>query len=131
MVPGSHPQMHDPDGKRSEQRPGRERPVAGLTSLRETARHTLRVPGALRRVRTLLQLNQVRGFDCPGCAWPDPDHDENRQGYRALRQPRHQVLQLIQVRHGMLLPNLHVRETAARNAVLASFNSAYVGVWRD
>lgn len=65
--------MHDPEGKRSEQRPGRERPVAGLTALGETARHTLRVPGALRRVRTLLQLNQVRGFDCPGCAWPDPE----------------------------------------------------------
>ena len=22
---------------------------------------------------TLLKLNQVDGFDCPGCAWPDPD----------------------------------------------------------
>lgn len=24
--------------------------------------------------RTLLKLNQAEGFDCPGCAWPDPDH---------------------------------------------------------
>jgi molybdopterin-dependent oxidoreductase alpha subunit len=25
-------------------------------------------------VRTLLNLNQADGFDCPGCAWPDPEH---------------------------------------------------------
>lgn len=24
--------------------------------------------------RTLLSVNQVDGFDCPGCAWPDPRH---------------------------------------------------------
>ncbi|HET8971045.1 MAG TPA: FdhF/YdeP family oxidoreductase [Candidatus Nanopelagicales bacterium] len=30
--------------------------------------------GAGRSARTLLRLNQKDGFDCPGCAWPDPDH---------------------------------------------------------
>lgn len=29
--------------------------------------------GALRSSRTLRKLNQKNGFDCPGCAWPDPD----------------------------------------------------------
>jgi anaerobic selenocysteine-containing dehydrogenase len=24
--------------------------------------------------RALLQMNQPDGFDCPGCAWPDPKH---------------------------------------------------------
>ena len=28
--------------------------------------------GAVRTGRTLLRLNQKHGFDCPGCAWPDP-----------------------------------------------------------
>jgi len=28
--------------------------------------------GATRSVRTLRLLNQREGFDCPGCAWPDP-----------------------------------------------------------
>ncbi len=28
--------------------------------------------GAVRAVSTLLNLNQQDGFDCPGCAWPDP-----------------------------------------------------------
>jgi molybdopterin-dependent oxidoreductase alpha subunit len=31
--------------------------------------------GAARTVRTLRLLNQREGFDCPGCAWPEPgDH---------------------------------------------------------
>ena len=28
--------------------------------------------GVTRTARTLLKLNQVDGFDCQGCAWPDP-----------------------------------------------------------
>src|SRR5215467_6867860 len=28
--------------------------------------------GVVRGTRTLLKLNQTNGFDCPGCAWPDP-----------------------------------------------------------
>ena len=29
--------------------------------------------GLVRGARTLLQINQVGGVDCPGCAWPEPD----------------------------------------------------------
>ena len=29
--------------------------------------------GVTRTALTLLKLNQVKGFDCPGCAWPEPD----------------------------------------------------------
>jgi len=29
--------------------------------------------GAVRTGRTLLDINQVRGFDCMSCAWPDPE----------------------------------------------------------
>ncbi len=25
-------------------------------------------------IPTLLKQNQPDGFDCPGCAWPDPKH---------------------------------------------------------
>jgi anaerobic selenocysteine-containing dehydrogenase len=28
----------------------------------------------VRGVGTLLRMNQPAGFDCPGCAWPDPKH---------------------------------------------------------
>ena len=29
--------------------------------------------GVLRSLRTLLKMNQKEGFDCPRCAWPDPE----------------------------------------------------------
>lgn len=28
--------------------------------------------GVRRTALTLLKLNQTDGFDCPGCAWPEP-----------------------------------------------------------
>ncbi|MCW3158709.1 FdhF/YdeP family oxidoreductase [Micropruina sonneratiae] len=30
--------------------------------------------GVARTVLTLARVNQREGFDCPGCAWPDPSH---------------------------------------------------------
>ena len=30
--------------------------------------------GLKRSVKTLTMVNQQNGFDCPGCAWPDPEH---------------------------------------------------------
>ena len=30
--------------------------------------------GVRRTFLTLREVNQKDGFDCPGCAWPDPDH---------------------------------------------------------
>jgi molybdopterin-dependent oxidoreductase alpha subunit len=31
----------------------------------------------IRGTRTLLQLNQKQGIDCPGCAWPEPDGERS------------------------------------------------------
>lgn len=33
--------------------------------------------GIVRGTRVLRQLNQVGGFDCPGCAWPEPDGERS------------------------------------------------------
>ncbi len=33
--------------------------------------------GPMRGLRTLLKLNQQQGYDCPGCAWPEPDQDRS------------------------------------------------------
>src|SRR5712664_757314 len=33
--------------------------------------------GVIRGTRTLLQLNQKQGIDCPGCAWPEPDGERS------------------------------------------------------
>src|SRR3954469_15786382 len=47
--------------------------VAGLRAIGETMSHTYGKMGVIRGTRALLTLNQKGGFDCPSCAWPDPD----------------------------------------------------------
>jgi molybdopterin-dependent oxidoreductase alpha subunit len=42
---------------------------AGLSIAKQTARHL----GITRSARSLRKMNQPGGFDCPGCAWPEPD----------------------------------------------------------
>ncbi|MGA7120004.1 MAG: FdhF/YdeP family oxidoreductase [Polyangiaceae bacterium] len=49
-----------------------EASAAGWGAIRETIRQTARHTGFVRGVRTLLRTNQKDGFDCPGCAWPEP-----------------------------------------------------------
>jgi molybdopterin-dependent oxidoreductase alpha subunit len=34
--------------------------------------------GPIRSARSLLGLNQSDGFDCPSCAWPDPDPEHRK-----------------------------------------------------
>src|SRR5579872_2797298 len=51
----------------------RDKTAAGFRSIYETVHHGMREMGVERSLQTLLKLNQKDGFDCPGCAWPDPD----------------------------------------------------------
>jgi molybdopterin-dependent oxidoreductase alpha subunit len=54
------------------------RPAAagGLPAIADTFRHLAAGPGLLRGARALVAMNQPGGFDCPGCAWPEPPGDE-------------------------------------------------------
>ena len=47
--------------------------AGGIPAILSTFKHTRDEMGLLRGTETLLKVNQVKGFDCPGCAWPDPD----------------------------------------------------------
>ncbi len=48
--------------------------AAGMASVRSAFAHMLQQGHSLpSAVRILGQMNQTDGFDCPGCAWPDPD----------------------------------------------------------
>jgi molybdopterin-dependent oxidoreductase alpha subunit len=51
--------------------------AGGLDSIIATAKTTWSEMGVGRGVRTLLKLNQKGGFDCPGCAWPEPDDERS------------------------------------------------------
>jgi len=48
--------------------------AAGLPAVAWSLRHAGRQMGVRRSLLTLVQVNQKRGFDCPGCAWPEPEH---------------------------------------------------------
>lgn len=52
--------------------------AAGMKAVVSTAEMTLREAGAVRGMKALLKLNQKGGFDCPSCAWPDPDDERSR-----------------------------------------------------
>ncbi|MHA6769975.1 FdhF/YdeP family oxidoreductase [Sphingobium ummariense] len=49
-------------------------PAGGWGALRAVAVAIRDQMGASADTRALLQMNQPDGFDCPGCAWPDPRH---------------------------------------------------------
>ncbi|MDH7637838.1 FdhF/YdeP family oxidoreductase [Sphingomonas oryzagri] len=49
-------------------------PAGGWGALRAVALAVRDQMGASPDTRALLQMNQPDGFDCPGCAWPDPKH---------------------------------------------------------
>jgi formate dehydrogenase major subunit len=46
--------------------------AAGLPAVVSSLRFGFREMGVARTVRTLALINQDDGFDCMGCAWPDP-----------------------------------------------------------
>jgi molybdopterin-dependent oxidoreductase alpha subunit len=47
--------------------------AAGVTGVKVAMEHAISEMGAVRAFQTLAKMNQKGGFDCPGCAWPDPD----------------------------------------------------------
>jgi molybdopterin-dependent oxidoreductase alpha subunit len=47
--------------------------AAGPTAVAVTMKRAIEQMGVRRATKTLLKLNQVDGFDCQGCAWPDPE----------------------------------------------------------
>ena len=57
------------------------RVAAGLKSVLKATEVTLKEPGLVRGVAALSRLNQFDGIDCPGCAWPDPDHERSLNEY--------------------------------------------------
>ncbi|AUX38448.1 MULTISPECIES: FdhF/YdeP family oxidoreductase [Sorangium] len=51
--------------------------AGGLAAVGATLRHAVSEMGVARAVRTLLHVNQGEGFDCPGCAWPEPEESRS------------------------------------------------------
>jgi uncharacterized protein with NAD-binding domain and iron-sulfur cluster len=51
--------------------------AAGIPGVVHAVQHVLNEMDPVRGFKALAKLNQKSGFDCPGCAWPDPDDDRS------------------------------------------------------
>jgi len=54
--------------------------AAGISGVMAAAGHVLSEMNPVRGMKALLKLNQKDGYDCPGCAWPDPDDERSALG---------------------------------------------------
>src|SRR3954464_11531101 len=48
--------------------------AAGVPAVLSSFKFGFREMGPARTGKVFLKMNQDGGFDCPSCAWPDPDH---------------------------------------------------------
>ncbi|MEJ8279619.1 FdhF/YdeP family oxidoreductase [Pseudonocardia spirodelae] len=51
---------------------GRKTAAAGATAVAVSMKRSLAEQGVVKTAKNLLSMNQVDGFDCMSCAWPDP-----------------------------------------------------------
>ncbi len=54
--------------------------AAGIPGVLSGLKHVVNEAGMVRGFKALSQLNKKGGFDCPSCAWPDPDDERSRLG---------------------------------------------------
>ena len=81
LVPAAKQELLDPRGVQAQPPetavPLRTRAPAvsagGVPAVLSSLKHALGEAGLVKGARLLKQLNQFEGYDCPGCAWPDPD----------------------------------------------------------
>ncbi len=71
----------DPEPPRQLEKLERTEPktkAVGLPAVWNSLAHIQRQAGVMRGGQALARLNQKNGFDCPSCAWPDPDDERSR-----------------------------------------------------
>ena len=73
----SQPRAQPPEEKSLVQIEPASKVAGGVPAIIVTAKTAWNEMGITRGVRTLLKLNQKTGFDCPGCAWPEPDGERS------------------------------------------------------
>ena len=52
--------------------------AAGVPAVISAYKNVSAKVGPVKGTRLLSHLNQIKGFDCPGCAWPDPLGERSR-----------------------------------------------------
>ena len=54
--------------------------AAGLPAVTSSIKHIREEIGFIPGLKILNKMNKKGGFDCPGCAWPDPDDHRSKLG---------------------------------------------------
>jgi molybdopterin-dependent oxidoreductase alpha subunit len=75
-VPGAE----NPEGFTGLQRGKIKKSVAGVAAVVVSGKQVFSEAGVVRGLKALNQLNKKGGFDCPSCAWPDPDDERSALG---------------------------------------------------
>src|SRR5438045_2678240 len=71
LTPGEQGRLHQTPFKHN---------AAGITAVLSSFRQMLKYMSVTNAWKAATALNQKGGFDCPGCAWPDPDDERSSLG---------------------------------------------------
>jgi len=55
-----------------------QKAAGGVPAVVSSFKHIIGEAGFFRGLKALNKLNKKSGFDCPSCAWPDPDDERSR-----------------------------------------------------
>jgi len=58
----------------------RKRKAAGIPAVMSSLQHLKKEMGVFNGLKMIRKMNQKGGFDCAGCAWPDPDGHRSSLG---------------------------------------------------
>jgi molybdopterin-dependent oxidoreductase alpha subunit len=77
--------QHTPGAENPEQFTGLKlgeikKSAAGLPAIVESVKQVVGEAGLARGLKALAAMNKKGGFDCPSCAWPDPDDERSALG---------------------------------------------------
>ena len=80
----------------------------GVKAIQSSLAHISREVGLTKGLGLLAKMNQKDGFDCPGCAWPDPDDDRSNKIHKRCQVSNAEKASLKKTRHAKnsLLPPL-------------------------
>lgn len=76
-----NPDFENPEQHTGLKKGGIKQSAAGMPAVVSSMKHVIGEAGIARGVKALMHLNKKGGFDCPSCAWPDPDDDRAANEY--------------------------------------------------
>jgi molybdopterin-dependent oxidoreductase alpha subunit len=81
MSEQSTPAPENPTGHTGLKKGSIKKAAAGMPGVFHSMKHVFGEAGVGRGFKALLNLNKKGGFDCPSCAWPDPDDERSTHEY--------------------------------------------------